>query len=43
MLSLTGITLKPTSNVNNTDETTRSLCGNAARSSASALVAEIKP
>ena len=43
MLSPTGRILKPTSNVNKTDEITRSVCANAARSSASALAAEATP
>ena len=43
MLSPTGKILKPTSNVNKTDEITRSVCANAARNSASAPVAEAPP
>ena len=41
MLSPTGKTIKPPSNVNKTDEITRSVCANAARNSASAPVAEV--
>ena len=43
MLSTTGRILKPPSNVNKSDEITRSVYANAARNSASAPVAEAPP